>query len=298
MTDASIGRAVSGRLPGDNATALAPAVAHVAADVAVALREDLGDGDLTALLIPAENTSLAQVVAREQATLCGCAWFEQTFAQIDSAITVDWHCRDGERLTSYQLVCEVKGNSRAIVSGERTALNFLQTLSGTATTTQRVVAELAGTHTRPLDTRKTIPGLRRAQKYAVRCGGGYNHRMGLYDGVLIKENHIKAAGSIGAAIAALRRQTPQILIEVEVEDLDQIDAAISAGADMLLLDNFTPVELKAAVERAARRVKLEASGGFTLTDLGAIAASGVDFVSLGALTKHLAAIDFSMRFVA
>ena len=263
--------------------------------VAEALREDLGSGDATASLIDPARQATAAITVREPAVLCGQRWFDEVFRQIDPGVDVQWQARDGDWLANDTLVCTLHGNARSLVSGERTALNFLQTLSGTATTTHAFVAQLRGTPTRLLDTRKTIPGLRRAQKYAVRCGGGYNHRAGLYDGVLVKENHIAAAGSVAAAIAGLRRAGVQLPVEVEVERMAQVEEAIGAGADMLLLDNFTFDQLREAVGIAAGRVRLEASGGFGYDDLPAIGATGVDFVSIGSLTKHLRATDFSMR---
>jgi nicotinate-nucleotide pyrophosphorylase (carboxylating) len=260
-----------------------------------ALQEDLGRGDLTAALVPPNRRATACVIVREPAVLCGTRWFEAVYAALDSAVRVTWRFKDGDRLASASEICEITGNARALVSGERTALNFLQSLSGTATVTARYVAQLAGTRTRLLDTRKTIPGLRRAQKYAVKCGGGLNHRAGLYDGVLIKENHISAAGGITPALHGLRAQGVTVPIEVEVERLTQIEEAITAGADMLLLDNFTLDEMCEAVRMARNRVPLEASGGFGYDDLPAIGATGVDYVSVGGLTKHLRAVDFSMR---
>ncbi|MGH8597833.1 MAG: carboxylating nicotinate-nucleotide diphosphorylase, partial [Gammaproteobacteria bacterium] len=237
----------------------------------------------------------ATVIAREPAVLCGTRWFDAVFTSLDAGLRVRWQFADGSKLKADDLVCHVAGNARAIVTGERTALNFLQTLSGTATVTARYAARLAGTRTRLLDTRKTLPGLRRAQKYAVKCGGGHNHRAGLYDGILVKENHIAAAGSIARAVEALRATTSGIGIEIEVERLDQIDEAIATGADMLLLDNFSLPDLRAAVVRTAGRVSLEASGGLDFDDLSEVAATGVDFISIGGLTKHLRAVDFSMR---
>ena len=265
------------------------------ATVRHALAEDLGGGDLTATLVPATRQASARVVARETAVLCGTRWFDAVYAALDDQIHVQWHFKDGAALSPDAVMCEIKGNARALVSGERTALNFLQTLSGTATVTARYVAQLAGTQTRLLDTRKTIPGLRRAQKYAVKCGGGYNHRAGLYDGVLVKENHISAAGGITQALQGVRTRGVTVPIEVEVEHCAQIEEAITAGADMLLLDNFCLADLKLAVTLAHGRVPLEASGGFGCDDLRAVAATGVDYVSVGALTKHLRAVDFSMR---
>lgn len=269
--------------------------ADLESSVAAALREDLGSGDATASLIDPARRASATVVVREPAVLCGQRWFDEVFRQIDPSVSVRWLSRDGDRLEANALVCELQGCARSLVTGERTALNFLQTLSGTATITREHAAQLQGTSTRLLDTRKTIPGLRRAQKYAVRCGGGYNHRAGLYDGVLVKENHIVAAGSVAAAIDGLRRAGITLPVEVEVENLTELEEAIAAGADMLLLDNFTFEQLRQAVVLTAGRVRLEASGGFGFDDLPAIGATGVDFVSVGSLTKHLRATDFSMR---
>ncbi|MGE3771341.1 MAG: carboxylating nicotinate-nucleotide diphosphorylase [Gammaproteobacteria bacterium] len=269
----------------------------IEATVAAALAEDLGSGDATARLIDADTRASATVITREAAVQAGRPWFDEVFRQIDPAVRIEWRREDGSALTANAVVCALEGAARSLVSGERTALNFLQTLSGTATVTREYARALAATTTKLLDTRKTLPGLRRAQKYAVRCGGGYNHRAGLYDGVLIKENHIAAAGSVTAAIAALRAAGVRLPIEIEVERLDQIEPALAAGADMLLLDNFSFDMMREAVKLAAGRVKLEASGGFTLADLPAIGATGVDFVSVGSLTKHLRATDLSMRIV-
>lgn len=261
-----------------------------------ALDEDIRDGDITAQLILADTRASATVICRENAVLCGTAWFEQTFLHLDDSCSVSWQRRDGERMEAGQVVCELSGPARALVTGERTALNFLQTLSGTATTTRRYADALAGTSTALLDTRKTIPGLRVAQKYAVLCGGGRNHRIGLFDGILIKENHIEAAGSISAAIAQMRSRFPELPIEIEVESIAELHEAVGAGADMLLLDNFSIEKLREAVKLAGPRVQLEASGGFEFDGIRAVAETGVDFISIGALTKHLHAVDFSMRF--
>jgi len=269
----------------------------LAATVAAALAEDLGSGDATASLIAAATRASATVVTREAAVQAGRPWFDEVFRQIDPQVHISWRQADGSALAANAVVCELEGAARSLVSGERTALNFLQTLSGTATVTREYVRALEGCATKLLDTRKTLPGLRRAQKYAVRCGGGCNHRAGLYDGVLIKENHIAAAGSVTAAIAALRAAGVRLPIEIEVERLDQIEAALAAGADMLLLDNFSFDMMREAVKLTAGRVKLEASGGFELADLSAIGATGVDFVSVGSLTKHVRATDLSMRIV-
>lgn len=268
--------------------------ARVQADVERALVEDVGTSDLTAGLIPADKTAHAQILCREPAVLAGRPWFDAVFRQLDATIRIDWRHADGEWLAADRCVCELNGPARALLTGERSALNFLQLLSGTATATRAYVDAVAGTGTTILDTRKTIPGLRRAQKYAVRCGGGANHRFGLFDAILIKENHITAAGGIEAAVAAARRHA--VPIEVEVETLAQLQAAITAGVGRVLLDNFDIDDLRAAVALNAGRIELEASGGVDETTVAAIAATGVDFISIGGLTKHLRAIDFSMRF--
>jgi nicotinate-nucleotide pyrophosphorylase (carboxylating) len=276
---------------------------EIAAQVALALAEDLGAGDLTAALIPADATSEATVICREAAVICGCDWFNAVFAQLDQldqldrTIRIDWMVADGERVAPNQQLCTLSGPSRPLLSGERTALNFLQTLSGTATLASHYAQAVAGSGVRVLDTRKTIPGLRRAQKYAVRCGGGHNHRVGLYDGILIKENHIAAAGSIATAVAQARANAPAgIPVEVEVENLHEVGQALDAGADILLLDNMSPQLLRQAVALNKGQARLEASGGITLQNIGEIAATGVDYISVGAITKQLYAIDLSMRF--
>lgn len=265
--------------------------------VQLALIEDVGGGDLTASLIPEDARSEATVISREEAVICGCEWFEQVFALLDESILIDWRVTDGDKVKPDQILCVLSGRSRSLLTGERTALNFLQTLSGTATVTRRYVEAVAGTGVKVLDTRKTIPGLRKAQKYAVSCGGGSNHRMGLYDGVLIKENHIAAAGTITEAIAQARHHAPgHIPVEVEVENLDEVREALAAGADILLLDNMEPAILREAVTITQGKAKLEASGGVTLETIREIAATGVDYISVGELTKHLRALDLSMRF--
>jgi nicotinate-nucleotide pyrophosphorylase (carboxylating) len=264
--------------------------------VARALAEDVGSGDVTAALLAAESAARARVVSREDCVLCGSAWFDEVFRRLDPGVRVAWHARDGDRVAAGQVLCELAGPARALLTGERTALNFLQTLSGTATAARRFADAVGHTATRILDTRKTLPGLRAAQKYAVRCGGCHNHRMGLYDMVLIKENHILAAGSIGAAVAAARRLHPALPLEVEVEDLGQLDEALAAGAAIVLLDNFDLPRLREAVARAAGRARLEASGNVDLEGIAAVAETGVDYVSVGAITKHLHAVDLSMRF--
>ncbi len=267
--------------------------------VALCLREDLGAGDLSAALIAADAVAEARVITREAAVICGIAWFDAVFRQLDARVETAWSVADGDGVSPEQTLCELQGPTRALLSGERTALNLLQTLSGTATVARDYVRALRGTRTRLLDTRKTIPGLRAAQKYAVCCGGGQNHRMGLFDGVLIKENHILAAGSVSAALAHARRLHPEAPpLEIEVETAAQLEEAIQAGADIVLLDNFTMAGLRAAVATNRGRVQLEASGGFDLATLRAVAAAGVDYVSIGALTKHLRAIDLSFRVVS
>ena len=268
--------------------------------VARALVEDVGAGDLTAALVPRERVGRATVITREAAVICGQPWVDAVFRQIDPAVQVQWEVAEGASVTPDQLLLRLSGPARALLTGERTALNFLQTLSGTATTTRRYVDLLAGLPCRILDTRKTIPGLRRAQKYAVRCGGGSNHRMGLYDGILVKENHIMAAGSIAAAVNAARAQGAKVPVEVEVETLDELRQALDAGADMALLDEFSLDDMRAAVamNRSHPRgpMKLEASGSVSIETLRSIAETGVDFVSIGSLTKHVRAVDLSMRF--
>ena len=268
--------------------------------VARALVEDVGAGDLTAALVPRERVGRATVITREAAVICGQPWVDAVFRQIDPAVQVQWEVAEGASVAPDQLLLRLSGPARALLTGERTALNFLQTLSGTATTTRRYVELLAGLHCRILDTRKTIPGLRRAQKYAVRCGGGSNHRMGLYDGILVKENHIMAAGSIAAAVNAARAQGAKVPVEVEVETLDELRQALDAGADMALLDEFSLDDMRAAVamNRSHPRgpMKLEASGSVSIETLRSIAETGVDFVSIGSLTKHVRAVDLSMRF--
>jgi nicotinate-nucleotide pyrophosphorylase (carboxylating) len=268
--------------------------------VARALAEDVGAGDLTAALVAPERVGSATVITREAAVVCGQPWVDAVFRQIDPAVQVRWEVAEGASVAPDQLLLRLSGPARALLTGERTALNFLQTLSGTATMTRRYVELLAGLPCRILDTRKTIPGLRRAQKYAVRCGGGSNHRMGLYDGILVKENHIMAAGSIAAAVNAARAQGAKVPVEVEVETLDELRQALDAGADMALLDEFSLDDMRAAVamNRSHPRgpMKLEASGSVSMETLRSIAETGVDYVSIGSLTKHVRAVDLSMRF--
>jgi nicotinate-nucleotide pyrophosphorylase (carboxylating) len=267
-------------------------------DVKRALVEDVGSGDLTAQLVP-DVTARAELRTREDGVLAGTAWFDEVFRQIDARVQITWHAQDCARIVAGTVLCHVQGSARALLTGERTALNFLQTLSGTATRTARYAEAVRGTRARVLDTRKTIPGLRRAQKYAVTCGGGHNHRMGLYDAVLIKENHVTAAGSMQAALAQARSLvTADTPVEIEVETLAQLRVALAAGASRILLDNFDLPGLGAAVRETAGRAALEASGGVTLDNIRAIAETGVDFISVGSLTKHVQAIDLSMRFLA
>lgn len=268
-----------------------------------ALAEDIGPGDLTAALIPADAIARARIVSREAAVLCGIPWAEAVFARIDERVRAEWLHNDGDAIAPGSDIGRLTGPARAILTGERAALNFLQTLSGTATVTRAYVEAIEGTGCALLDTRKTLPGLRAAQKYAVRCGGGRNHRMGLYDAMLVKENHIAAAGGIAGALKEGRRHAPGKPLEIEVESLAQLGEALEAGADWLLLDNFPLGELERAValarereDETGRRVRLEASGGVDLASAHAIAATGVDFISVGALTKHVRAIDLSLRF--
>ncbi|HET9482508.1 MAG TPA: carboxylating nicotinate-nucleotide diphosphorylase [Xanthomonadales bacterium] len=274
-----------------------PDPALVAADVARALSEDLGSGDATASLLPADRRARAVVVAKEAATLAGGAWFDACFLALDPAATIGWNAADGDAVANGTTVCTIEGRARALVSAERSALNFLQTLSGTATTTAAYVRAIAGTRATILDTRKTLPGLRLAQKYAVRCGGGSNHRIGLYDAVLIKENHVAACGSIGEAIARARVAAPGLLLEVEVESLAELDEALAAKPDRILIDDFTLADMQRAVERAGGACPLEVSGGVSLETVRAIAQTGVDYISVGALTKHVRAVDLSMRVI-
>ncbi len=265
--------------------------------VSLALEEDIGPGDVTAQLIPSETQAEAHIISREAAVICGVAWVENVFSQLDSRIHIDWQVADGEAVEPQQLICSLHGPAHSLLSGERTALNFLQTLSATATLTHHYVDAIAGTGCRILDTRKTIPGLRLAQKYAVRCGGGENHRSGLYDMVLIKENHIHACGSIKTAVETARRLSPELAIEVEVENLEQLQQALDANADRILLDNMEIEMLKLAVKLASGKIPLEASGGVNLQTVREIAQTGVDYISVGAVTKNIQAVDLSMRFI-
>ena len=281
----------------DDLGAALPAPMLIDAQAGAALAEDLGAGDLTAALLPAHQRSRVELITREAAVLSGCAWFDAVFRRLADTIRVDWEARDGESIQVGQRLCRLNGPTRALLTGERTATNYLQTLSGTATRARAYAQAVAGLPVRLLDTRKTLPGLRVQQKYAVRCGGCYNHRMGLYDAILIKENHILAAGSIRAALTAAQTGNPGIEIEVEVEDLIELGQALDAGARLILLDNFTLTDLRQAVAVTAGRARLEASGGVNLSTVRAIAETGVDRISVGDLTKDVTAVDLSMRFV-
>jgi nicotinate-nucleotide pyrophosphorylase (carboxylating) len=266
-----------------------------------ALAEDLGSGDVTAALIEEKQRAEARVLARENAVLCGTEWFDEVYRQIDSRVAVRWQHRDGARIEPDTIVCMLAGPARALLTGERTALNFLQTLSGTASAAGRFADAVRGTGARILDTRKTVPGLRAAQKYAVRCGGAYNHRQGLYDAILIKENHIAAVGSIESAVKRARVQAPSLLLEIEVENLEQLRAALATSADRIMLDNFPVPRLREAVAirnaHKGKRKELEASGNIDLDNVRAVAETGVDWISTGAITKSVRATDYSMRFV-
>jgi len=271
----------------------------LAAQVARSLAEDIGSGDVTAALVAPGTQAVATLLTREAAVLCGTAWVDETFRQLDPAVRVTWRVGEGDKVEANTVLCDITGPARAILTGERTALNFLQTLSGTATATRRYVDAVAGTGCQILDTRKTLPGLRLAQKYAVRCAGGRNHRIGLYDMVLVKENHIVAAGGIAAALAQARAQAPGIPVEIEVETIDEFRDALAARPDVIMLDEFDDAAMREAValNRAAGAVvKIEASGGVDLDTVRRIAATGVDYISVGSLTKHLHATDLSLRF--
>ena len=272
-----------------------PARESIARDVQRALDEDIGSGDVTADLLPSDARARARVIAREAAVLCGSAWFDECFRQLDPDVRIEWLAADGDRTVAGAPLCRIEGHARALVSAERSALNFLQTLSATATATAAYVDAARGTRTAILDTRKTLPGLRFAQKYAVRCGGGVNHRIGLFDAVLIKENHIAATGSIHAAVARARELHPGVLVETEVENFAELREALAAGVDRIMLDEFELYELSQAVAEVGGRVPLEVSGSVSLERVRAIAETGVDYISVGALTKHIRALDLSMR---
>jgi len=272
---------------------------NISNQVTLALQEDIATGDVTADLIPKENQSNATVVCRDDAVLSGVAWFNEVFSQIDSDVKIEWNFKDGDLIKANSVLCTLSGNSRAILSGERAALNFVQTLSATATLTHQFVEKISGSKAKILDTRKTLPNLRDAQKYAVLCGGGKNHRIGLYDMILIKENHIMAAGSISKAVAQAKMLHPAIKVEVETENLEEFREASRAGADIIMLDNFDlGLMAKAVVENKANGgvIKLEASGGVNIKTVRGIAETGVDFISVGQITKDIYAVDLSMRF--
>ncbi|WP_333795769.1 carboxylating nicotinate-nucleotide diphosphorylase [Rheinheimera sp.] len=275
-------------------------VQEIRRGVSHALAEDLGylplaQGDITASLIPTEQQATATIITREDCVICGVDWVEEVFQQLSDQVVIQWFVKDGDTVAANTLLCEISGPARVLLTGERTALNFLQTLSGTATTTAKYVALLGNSKTRLLDTRKTLPGLRLAQKYAVTCGGGKNHRIGLYDAFLIKENHIAAAGSIANAVQTARQNFPGKAVEVEVEDLTELEQALAAGADIIMLDNFHIADIQQAVAINQGKAKLEVSGNITSEALKALGATGVDYISSGALTKNVQSIDLSMR---
>jgi len=274
-----------------------PAQAEIEKQVAAALVEDVGTGDITAALIPASEPARARIICREPGVICGSAWVDEVFRQLDPSINISWQVKDGEAVAADSLLFELEGPARGLLTGERAALNFLQLLSGTATRCRHYADIVAGTGARLLDTRKTIPGLRTAQKYAVTCGGCYNHRIGLFDAYLIKENHIAACGSIAAAVETARQNSPGKPVEVEVENLEELEQALAAGADRVMLDNFPVEALVKAVHINDGRAELEASGGITDETLRAVAETGVDYISIGALTKDAIAFDLSMRLV-
>nr|WP_306523972.1 carboxylating nicotinate-nucleotide diphosphorylase [Rheinheimera sp.] len=275
-------------------------VQEIRRGVSHALAEDLGylplaQGDITASLIPETQQATATIITREDCVICGVDWVEEVFQQLSDQVVIQWFVKDGDAVNANTLLCEISGPARVLLTGERTALNFLQTLSGTATTTAKYVALLGNSKTRLLDTRKTLPGLRLAQKYAVTCGGGKNHRIGLYDAFLIKENHIAAAGSIANAVQTARQNFPGKAVEVEVEDLTELEQALKAGADIIMLDNFHIADIQQAVALNKGQAKLEVSGNITSEALKALGATGVDYISSGALTKNVQAVDLSMR---
>ncbi len=274
---------------------LADLGAEITANVRAALAEDIGSGDITAQLIPAEREAQARVITREAATVSGTAWVDEVFRQIDPRVQVRWNVADGQRAEADQTLFSLEGPARALLSGERSALNFLQLLSGVATRCREYADLVEGTAVKLLDTRKTLPGLRLAQKYAVTCGGCHNHRIGLYDAFLIKENHIAACGGIAQAVAAARQIAPGRPVEVEVENLDELQQALSAGADIVMLDELSHADMRTAVALTAGRAKLEASGGVNRDNLRSFAETGVDYISIGTLTKDVKAIDLSMR---
>lgn len=270
---------------------------EIQANVRAALAEDIGAGDITAALIPAQHSARARVITREDGILCGRAWVEAVFQQVDPRISLEWAAEDGQHIGTNDVLFTASGPARSLLTAERTALNFLQLLSGTATRCAHYAGLVAGTGVQLLDTRKTIPGLRRAQKYAVRCGGCHNHRMGLYDAFLIKENHINACGGIDAAVQQARTNAPGKPVEVEVENLAELAQALAAGCDRVMLDNFSLADMRQAVAVVARRLELEASGNITADNLRAVAETGVDYISIGALTKDCKALDLSLRLL-
>lgn len=272
--------------------AMRAAIEHT---VRSALAEDIGDGDITAALIPEDKTAHARIISREPGVICGRDWVNEVFRQLDPTVKVTWHVSDGETVAPERLLYELEGSARSLLTGERTALNFLQLLSGTATRCAHYAHLVDGTGVKLLDTRKTVPGLRLAQKYAVSCGGCYNHRIGLFDAFLVKENHIEASGGIAAAITAAREIAPGKPVEVEVESLEEFEEALAAGSDRIMLDNFTLADLRTAVDRNAGQAELEASGGITEETLPQVAKTGVDYISIGTLTKDVVALDLSMR---
>lgn len=274
---------------------LAELSGEIQANVRAALAEDVGSGDITAQLIPAERDASARIITRENATIAGTAWVDEVFRQVDPRVQVKWQVRDGEHVSADQTLFTLEGPARALLTGERSALNFLQLLSGTATRARHYANLVDGTGVKLLDTRKTLPGLRLAQKYAITCGGCHNHRIGLYDAFLIKENHIAACGGIAQAIAAAHQIAPGKPVEIEVEDLDELRQALDAGADIVMLDELSLDDMRTAVALTAGRAKLEASGGITETTLRTIAETGVDYISIGTLTKDVKALDLSMR---
>lgn len=265
--------------------------------VSAALNEDIGTGDITALLIPEAKTTLARVITREAGIFCGKLWVDEVFHQLDTGLTIEWRVDDGDAVSANQCLFQLSGKARSILTGERTALNFVQTLSGTATQSHLFSQAVKGLSVKILDTRKTLPGLRLAQKYAVLCGGCHNHRIGLFDAFLIKENHIAACGSIKAAIAQARSTAPEKPIEVEVENFTELDEAIAHKADIIMLDNFTLDDMRRAVKIADGKIPLEASGNMSLESLVEVAKTGVNFISIGALTKHCKAMDLSLRII-
>jgi nicotinate-nucleotide pyrophosphorylase (carboxylating) len=274
---------------------LADLADEISANVACALREDLGSGDITAQLIAAERSAAARIITRDAAVICGTEWVNEVFRQLDPRVTVQWQVQDGERVSPNQVLFTLEGPARALLSGERSALNFLQTLSAVATRSQHYADLVQGTAVKLLDTRKTLPGLRLAQKYAVTCGGCHNHRIGLYDAFLIKENHIAACGGIAQAIQAAHNIAPGKPVEVEVESLTELEQALAAGADIIMLDELSLEDMRTAVALTAGRAKLEASGGINDSTLRGVAETGVDYISLGTLTKDIKAVDLSMR---